>query len=316
MAKTALVTGGAGFIGSHLIRHLICDGWQVRVLDNFSSGSRQNLNELAGDIEVMVGDIRDRELCRKASSGMDSVFHLAAIASVVRSVEDPAFSHDVTLTGTLNMLLAARDSGVRRFVFSSSAAVYGDADIVPTSERQPIQPQSPYAIAKATGEMYCRTFHDLYGLQTVILRYFNVFGPRQSAQSGYAAVIPLFVSAVLSGTSPTIYGDGCQTRDFVYVENVVRANLLAVDAAEAPGETFNIAGGDSIALLDLLVILGRSAGRLITPTYAPGRTGEVRHSRADIARARLLLGYAPTISIAAGLMQTVEAARSEMVLSV
>lgn len=314
MGKLALVTGGAGFIGSHLVSHLLCNGWQVRVLDNFSSGMPQNLGSIADNIEVLVGDIRDWDVCRKACIGVNTIFHMAAIASVVRSIEDPALSHDVTLSGTLNMLLAARDSGVCRFVFSSSAAVYGNADTLPTSEDQPIQPQSPYAIDKAAGEMYCRAFHDLYGLETVILRYFNVFGPRQNVHSGYAAVIPLFVSAAISGKSLTVYGDGLQTRDFVYVENVVRANVLAAESSSAAGHVLNVGGGESISLLELLSIIERVTYRTISPTFAPSRPGEVRHSRAEISQARLRLGYSPLVSVAAGLARTIEAARAAELL--
>jgi nucleoside-diphosphate-sugar epimerase len=309
MAKQALVTGGAGFIGSHLVGRLLCEGWKVRVLDNFCSGSWDNLRPIQSDIEVIVGDIRDKEACRKACQDMDSVFHMAAIASVVRSIEDPILSHDVTLGGTLNLLLAARDQKVRRFVFSSSASVYGNAETIPTSENQPLDPQSPYASDKASGEFYCRNFWDLFGLETVILRYFNVFGPRQSANSGYAAVIPRFVHIATAGGTPTIYGDGLQTRDFVYVDNVVSANLQAGLVDGVAGQTFNIAGGQGTSLLELLTILSRLTGAQLKPEFLPARAGEVRHSRADISRARYMLGYAPADSLASGLKRTVEVTR-------
>ena len=224
MSKRALVSGGAGFIGSHLVSRLVHDGWRVRVLDNFNTGRPDNLQSVEDCIDVIADDIRDTRACGKACAGVDTVFHLAGLASVATSISDPLQSHEVTCGGTLNMLLAARDNGVRRFVFSSSASVYGNSDQLPTVETQPLLPQSPYASDKACSEFYCRNFHSLFGLETVILRYFNVFGPRQSAQSGYAAVIPLFVEAAITGKTPIIYGDGRQTRDFVCVDNVVAQN--------------------------------------------------------------------------------------------
>lgn len=315
MARQALVTGGAGFIGSHLVARLLCEGWNVRVLDNFSSGKWDNLHCQQSDVEVIVGDVRDQDACRRACTGCDSVFHLAAIASVASSVENPLLSHEVTLGGTLNVLLAARNAHVRRVVFSSSASVYGNAETVPTSEQQPLDPQSPYASAKATGEFYCRNFQTLYGLETVILRYFNVFGPRQSANSGYAAAIPCFVDAALQGRTPRVYGDGLQTRDFVYVENVASANLQAALSDGVAGQVFNIGSGVSVSLLALLADLGRLAGVDLTPEFCPARVGEVRHSRADIAHARHLMGYTPNISLTAGLKRTLEASRDGMGLS-
>ncbi len=303
MGKRALVTGGAGFIGSHLVGRLLCEGWQVHVLDNFSTGLWENLRFLEPEVSVVVGDVRDQASCRKACEGIDSVFHLAAIASVAASVEHPAVSNDVTLNGTVNMLCAAREAGVRRFVFSSSAAVYGNSETLPTKEGQRLDPQSPYASAKAAGEFYCRNFHTLYGMETVILRYFNVFGPRQNVQSGYAAVIPSFVEAVLQGRKPKIYGDGRQTRDFVYVDNVASANLQAALAEGVAGETFNIAGGEAISLVDLLSVLERLSAAPVTPHYLPARPGEVRHSCADITHARSCLGYEPNASIGSGLQR-------------
>ncbi len=308
MIQTALVTGGAGFIGGHLVERLLADGWRVRVLDNFSTGSEENLRSVAGDVELWRGDVRDLDACLSSCAGVDSVFHLAAIASVPQSVADPLTSHAVTLGGTLNLLSAARDQGVRRVVFSSSASVYGDAEEVPTREGQPLRPQSPYATAKAAGELYCRNFYELYGLETVTLRYFNVFGPRQSANSGYAAAIPKFVQAALSGGRPVVFGDGRQTRDFVHVSNVVEANVLAALRGEAPGGTFNVGCGRGITLLELLAELERLAGRSLSPQFAPGRPGEVRHSLADISRARAVLGYEPRIDLAAGLALTWRAA--------
>lgn len=307
MQRKALVTGGAGFIGSHLVERLLERGWEVRILDNFSSGSRERAAALRERAEVLDGDIRSERDCRKACEGVDTVFHMAAIASVASSVADPAYSHDVNVGGTLNMLMAARDLGVRRLVFSSSAAVYGNVEVAPTDEEQPIRPESPYASGKACGELYCRNFHSLYGLETVVLRYFNVFGPGQSAVSGYAAVIPAFVEAAARLEVPVIYGDGRQTRDFVYVSNVVDANVRAALAEGVAGETFNVAGGQAITLLDLLEELSVITRRHIRPEFRPGREGEVRHSRADIRRARERLGYSPSVALGEGLARTLAA---------
>lgn len=309
MAATALVTGGAGFIGSHLVALLLREGWRVRVLDSFSTGSPGNLITLSGPLDVVEGDIRDRSSCRLACAGVDSVFHLAAIASVTDSVADPARCHEVNLSGTLELLQAARDMGVRRFVFSSSASVYGNAEAVPTREDQPLAPLSPYASTKAAGEFYCRNFWHLFELETVILRYFNVFGPRQSANSGYAAAIPKFVQAAVTNGVPTVFGDGLQTRDFVYVEDVAAANLRAALAGGVAGQTFNIAGGNSISLLDLLGELRRVTGASLQPRFEAARGGDVRHSRADVSRARRVLGYEPAVSFSEGVGRTVEAAR-------
>jgi len=308
MGKMALVTGGAGFIGGHLTERLLAEGWQVRVLDNFSSGKLENLP--VGHLEVLEADIRDEDACRRACRGVDSVFHLAAIASVASSVADPVHSHEVNVNGTLTMLMAARDQNVRRFVLSSSASVYGDADQVPTPEDAPLRPQSPYATGKATGELYCRNFWELYGLETVVLRYFNVFGPRQSPVSGYAAVIPQFVSAAQRNQQPVVYGDGEQTRDFVYVGNVAAANVRAAMANGVAGMTFNVAGGEGISLLRLLEELRALSGSPLAPEFRATRAGEVRHSRADISRARQLLGFTPDVSLRAGLRRTLEPALS------
>jgi nucleoside-diphosphate-sugar epimerase len=310
MRKTALVTGGAGFIGGHLGERLLAEGWQVRVLDNFSSGLRENLAN--GDVELLEGDIRNPETCFRACRGVDSVFHLAAIASVASSVADPVHSHDVNVNGTLNMLMAARDQDVRRFVLSSSASVYGNAEQVPTPEDAPLMPPSPYATGKACGEMYCRNFWSLYGLETVVLRYFNVFGPRQNPVSGYAAVIPQFVGAALRGERPVVYGDGKQTRDFVYVGNVVAANIRAAMTEAVAGMTFNVAGGEGISLLRLLSELELLTGRPLNPEFRTARAGEVRHSRADVTSARHFLRFVPEVSFRDGLRNTVEAARGNL----
>jgi UDP-glucose 4-epimerase len=317
--RTALVTGGAGFIGSHVVEGLLAHGWQVRVLDNLSSGSRENLEAVSrrsqengcavANVQFVGGDIRDAAACRAACAGIDSVFHLAAIASVAQSVEEPDVTSGVNIGGTLNMLMAARDAGVRRFVFSSSASVYGNAEVSPTDEAQPIQPQSPYATEKACGELYCRNFWNLYRLETVILRYFNVFGPRQNVNSGYAAVIPNFIKAVMTGARPVVYGDGLQTRDFVYAENVAAANLRAALAPGVAGRTFNIGSGHGISLIELLTELECAAGTPLDPGFEAARPGEVRHSCADITLATTALGYCPAVPYGEGLRHTLEAAR-------
>jgi len=309
MAKTALVTGGAGFIGGHLTELLVRSGWTVRVMDNLHSGRIENLASVASEVEFSGEDIRDAEACRRACQGADVVFHLAALASVAGSVADPATSHAVNVGGTLNMLLAARDAGVRRFVFSSSAAVYGTTESIPTGEEEPLAPQSPYGTDKAAGEMYCRNFFEIYGLETVILRYFNVFGPRQNVNGGYAAVIPAFITTATRGERPVVFGDGRQTRDFVYVENVAAANLLAGTASAAAGGTFNIGSGCRSSLLSLIEVLSELTGRPLHPDFREERVGEVRHSVADIRRAAEVLGYVPRISLACGLERTLDAYR-------
>ena len=309
--RIALVTGGAGFIGSHLVERLLRDNWRVRVLDNFSTGTHANLEWARGEVELWEGDVRDAALCARAAVGAESVFHLAAIASVPSSVADPMTSHEVTLGGTLNVLMAARDGGARRVVFSSSASIYGDADQSPTPESAPLRPQSPYASAKAASELYCRNFHELYGLETVVLRYFNVFGPRQGLHSGYAAAIPKFIHAAVTGGTPIVYGDGLQTRDFVYVGNVAEANLRAAEAEGVAGMAFNIAGGGSVTILQVLAELGSLAGRPLVIEHRPGRAGEVRHSEADISLARRCLGFTPGLSLREGLALTLKAAQGE-----
>lgn len=307
MNRYALVTGGAGFIGGHLAAELVNRGWNVRILDNFSSGRWENLAPLAKQVEVVKGDVRSEADCREACRGVDTVFHMAAIASVAGSVADPVRSHEVNVGGTLQMLMAARDSQVRRFVFSSSASVYGNSEQVPTTESQVLSPESPYAAGKACGEFYCRNFWSLYGLETVVLRYFNVFGPRQSLVSGYAAVVPAWVEAALEDGRPVVFGDGLQTRDFVYVQNVVSANLQAALAPGASGGVFNVGCGEGISLLQLLAELSRISGAPLEPEFRVGREGEIRHSRSDISRARTVLGYTPEVGLAEGLERTFEA---------
>jgi UDP-glucose 4-epimerase len=310
MSRLALVTGGAGFIGSHLVAHLLQAGWRVRVLDNFTTGARAHLPPQA-HLEVCEGDVRVSADCLRATAGADTVFHLAALVSVVESVANPALSHEVNVTGTLNILLAARDQKVRRVVFSSSTAVYGDAATIPTEETQPFSPQSPYAAQKVCGELYGNLFHTLYGLEFVALRYFNVFWPRQSPHSDYAAVIPRFLWAAMRGQSPVVYGNGHQTRDFVSVENVVEANRLAATTEGVSGQAFNIASGRQTSLLELLAALELLAGRALTPRFEPPRAGEVRHSGASIAKAQQILGYHPVVSLEEGLRRAWDALRRE-----
>jgi nucleoside-diphosphate-sugar epimerase len=307
--RIALVTGGAGFIGSHVVECLLRDGWQVRVLDNFSTSTPENLESCMDQLTLVQGDVCDAEVCFSAAEGVDSIFHLAGIASVLESVANPLHSHRVNLTGTINLLQAARLQGVRRFVLSSSASVYGNAEAIPTREDQSIAPMSPYASAKAGSELYCRNFWDLFGLETVILRYFNVFGPRQHARSGYAAAIPKFVEAAIMGKSPIVFGDGHQTRDFIYVENVAAANVLAATSSQSAGGTFNVAAGEAISLLDLLQELENAVGTPLNPIFKEERAGDVRHSRADVALAQSVLGFKPHVSFSEGIRYTLQAAK-------
>ena len=304
--RRALVTGGAGFIGAHLAERLLADGWEVRVLDNFSTGRRRNLAESAGDIELIEGDVQSYERAHTAVRGAEVVFHQAALPSVPRSIQDPLTSNAVNVTGTLNVLLAARDSGVRRVVFASSSSVYGDSEALPRRESQAALPISPYAAAKFAAESYCRSFHAVYGLETVALRYFNVFGPRQDPLSQYSAVIPKFVTALLAGEPPTIHGDGTQTRDFTYVANVVDANLLAAErpASEVAGLAVNVACGERISLLDMFNQLRSLTGAEVEPLHAPARRGDVMHSVADISLARERLGFDPAVDFAEGLRRS------------
>jgi nucleoside-diphosphate-sugar epimerase len=302
---TSLVTGGAGFIGSNLVRALLARGDHVRVLDNLSTGRLANVDDLVDQIELFEADLRDVETIRTALRGVEAVFHQAALPSVARSVADPLSSHDVNASGTLSLLLAARDAGVRRFVFASSSSVYGDTPALPKSEDLPTSPLSPYAVSKLSAESYCRVFTRLYGLETVSLRYFNVFGPRQDPGSAYAAVIPLFIDAMLNGQRPRINGDGSQSRDFSYIDNVVQANLLAAERPQIGGEVFNVACGERATLLDLVAALNRILGTSIEPEFGPPRAGDVQHSQADISRARDRLGYVPLVRFEAGLERTV-----------
>ncbi|MBI5685902.1 MAG: SDR family oxidoreductase [Verrucomicrobia bacterium] len=302
-----LVTGGAGFIGGHLAERLVRDGKSVRILDNFSSGREANLRDWGDHAEIIRDDIRDRAAVARAMTGIRVVFHLAALPSVPKSVADPVTSHDINVNGTLNVLMAARDARVQRVVFTSSSAVYGDSPTLPKREDMTPTPISPYGLHKLIGEQYCALFTRAYGLQTVSLRYFNVYGPRQDPQSEYAAAIPKFITSLIAGRAPTVFGDGEQTRDFTYVANVVDGNLAAADAApEAVGQVFNIAGGRRISVNELIATLNSILGTAIAPAYAPPRPGDVLHSLADITKAHRLLDGTPRVELAEGLRRTVE----------
>jgi UDP-glucose 4-epimerase len=296
-----LVTGGCGFIGSHIAEALVRQGHEVRVLDNLSTGHLHNIAAFRDRVDFVEGDLRDRDAVRRATAGIGIIFHEAALVSVPASVERPDENHAINLTGTLNLLDAARSSGAKRIVFASTAAVYGNAPKLPKSEGDALQPETPYAIAKLAGEHYLRIFAHLYGLEAVSLRYFNVYGPRQDPRSPYSGVISRFVDALSRGASPTIYGDGRQTRDFVYVADVVQANLRAALIPSARGEAFNIATGQGASLLQLLSTMGAVSGRSLAPRHEPARAGDILHSVAAIAHARESLGYAPRYSLTEGL---------------
>jgi len=295
-----LVTGGAGFIGSHLVEHLVAQaGSEVRVLDNFATGKRENLVPWLDRIELVEGSVVDLDLCRRACDGVDFVLHQAAVPSVPRSVAEPMVTHEANVTGTLTMLVAARDAGVRRFVYASSSSVYGDG-ATPA-------PLSPYAVAKLAGEQYCGVFTSVFALDTISLRYFNVFGPRQDPESPYAAAVPKFIAAALEGESPVIFGDGRQTRDFTYVADVVHANMLACRAPkEAAGAVVNVAGGAGMSVNEVWDVIRTRLGATVAARQLPPRAGEVRHSAASLERARAVLGYEPTVGARAGLRLTCE----------
>jgi UDP-glucose 4-epimerase len=303
-----LVTGGAGFIGSNLTEALLKQGHWVWVLDNFSTGKRENLvfDKEYPSLEIIDGDIRDLAICRKVMKDIEVVFHQAALPSVQRSVEDPLISNSVNVEGTLNILLSSRDTGVKRLIYASSSSIYGDTPTLPKQEEMPPNPLSPYALQKYIGEHYCRLFFQLYGLETVSLRYFNVFGPKQDPNSIYSAVIPRFIDALLEGHPPIVFGDGEQSRDFTYIDNVIQANLLAMHVDRLNGEPINIACGKRTSLNQLLAILYDIFGTKVSPIYQEPRKGDVRHSLADIRKGKQILNYEPNVGIEAGLKKTVE----------
>jgi UDP-glucose 4-epimerase len=307
MAKV-LVTGGAGFIGSNLTEALLQRGHFVRILDDFSTGKMENLifDKKHASLEITKGDICEPSTCRKAMNNMEFVFHQAALPSVQRSVEDPKTSNAVNVGGTLNILLAAREEGVKRLIYASSSSVYGDTPSLPKHEGVPSDPLSPYALQKYVGEQYCRLFYQLYGLETISLRYFNIFGPKQDPNSVYSAVIPKFIDALLQGRPPIIFGDGEQSRDFTYIENVVQANLLAMSVEHLHGEAINIACGERTSLNQLLNALKRILGSTLFPVYQDPRQGDVRHSLADIHKGKEILNYKPTVAVEKGLEKTVD----------
>jgi len=305
-----LVTGGAGFIGSHQAEELVRRGHTVRVADNLATGHRHNLAHLP-KVEFLEGDVADMAFAARAVAGMDYVLHQAAIPSVPKSVKDPATSNRANIDGTLNILLAARDAGVKRLVFAGSSSEYGDSETLPKREDMPSNPLSPYALQKVAGTEYCRMFTRLYGFETVVIRYFNVFGPRQDPGSPYSGVISLFATALIEGRQPVIYGDGEQTRDFTYVANVVDGVLRACEAPKAPGEAINVACGTRISLNQLLRTMNKIVGTDIQAIYKEPRAGDVRDSQADITKARTLLGYTPLVGLEEGLRHTLEWCRTQ-----
>jgi len=306
VGRRVLVTGGAGFIGSHLVRALLERGDEVRVLDNFSTGNRANLEGLERDVEVIEGELRSYERVHNAVRGCELVFHQGALPSVPRSVQDPLTTAAVNVEGTLNVLLAARDEGVRRVVFASSSSVYGNQDALPLSEQARPDPISPYGVAKLAAERFCVSFSRVYPLETIVLRYFNVFGPRQDPRSEYAAVVPRFIVEVAAGRPLPVYGDGEQRRDFTYVANVVEANLLAADAPDGNGAVVNVATGQAVSVNELADAIGRVLGRAVERRYLPPRPGDVRASWANVSAARALLGWKPRVGLEDGLRLTAE----------
>lgn len=305
-----LVTGAAGFIGSHLVEALLARGESVRVADDFSTGRRENLPD-ASRLEVVEGDLADAEVARRAVRGIDYVLHQAAVPSVPRSVEDPVGSHRANVDATLQVLVAARDAGVRRLVFAGSSSAYGDSQVLPKREDMRPAPKSPYALQKLVAEQYCQLFTSLYGFETVVTRYFNVFGPRQAPGSPYSGVIARFTDALLDGAAPTVHGDGGQTRDFTYVGDVVTGVLRCCDAPNVAGEVINVAGGGRISLLEVIRALQAITGRDLEPTFDEPRAGDIRDSQADIFKARKLLGFEPAVPFHDGLRRTVDWYRAQ-----
>jgi nucleoside-diphosphate-sugar epimerase len=301
-----LVTGGAGFIGSNLAEELIRQGADVRIIDDLSTGFRENLDEIEGSFDFVEGGLNDSELLRDILQGVEVVFHQAALPSVPRSVADPVETHEACVNGTFNLLLSARESGVRRVVYAASSSAYGDQPTLPKVETMRPEPMSPYAAAKLMGEYYCRVFTEVYGLDTISLRYFNVFGPRQNPSSHYSGVISRFIDAVMKDETPIIYGDGEQTRDFTYVANVVDANIRAATCEKGFGEVINVANGERVSLIELLKVLGRVVGKPdVAAGFQPERKGDVRHSQADNRKAKDLIGYQKLVGLEEGLERTI-----------
>ncbi len=304
--SNVLVTGGAGFIGSHLASRLAELGHRVRVLDNFATGRRENLAPLAGRVELIEGDLRRLEDCLRGCDGIEFVFHQAALPSVPVSIERPQDSHDSNINGTFNLLMAARQQPCRRVIYAGSSSAYGDSPESPKHEELTPSPKSPYAVQKLTGELYCRAFSECWGLQTLTIRYFNVFGARQDPRSQYAAAIPAFVTAILKGEPPTVFGDGEQTRDFTHIDNVVHGNVLAMQVARTHGEIVNVACGGSVSINHVIGRINELLAKNVRPIYAPARAGDVRDSEADIRKARSLLGYQPIVSFDEGLKRAID----------
>ncbi|MCH8054000.1 MAG: SDR family oxidoreductase [Planctomycetes bacterium] len=301
-----LVTGGAGFIGSHIVRRLIADGHRVRVLDNLSTGNMDKLADVIDRVEFIEGDLRQEADCRAACAGVEMVFHEAALPSVPRSVEDPQTFHANNIDGTFQLFLAAKEAGCRRIIYAASSSAYGDQPTQPKRETMLPAPLSPYALNKLVGEYYARVFYESYGLETISLRYFNVFGPHQDPESQYAAAIPAFVSAILKGEQPLIYGDGEQTRDFTHIDNVVEANMLAAVAKTTRGQVINVACGQSVTINQVITTINKLLGTDLKPRYAPPRAGDVMHSLADITLAREVIGYEPHLMFEDGLARAIE----------
>lgn len=309
-----LITGGAGFIGSNIAEELLNRGHQVRVLDNFSTGRRENLSEFIDSIELIEGDLRNYHNVREAVDEMDFVLHQGALPSVPRSVSDPISTNEVNVTGTLNVLYAARDAGIKRVVMASSSSVYGDSPTLPKHEGMPLQPLSPYAVSKLAGEKYCQVFANIYGLHTVALRYFNVFGPRQNPDSQYSAVIPKFIKSILQDESPVIYGDGEQSRDFTYITNTIEANILATEVDCPPGVVMNCAVHERTNLNELVEMINRILGKNIEAIRVEPRPGDIKHSFADIDRLKKTLGYQPKVLFEEGLRKTIDWYQKQYVL--
>ena len=306
MAAKYLVTGGAGFIGSNIVEGLLKNRESVRIIDNLSTGNIHNLDNFRSEIEFIEGDIQDLSTIQKAMNGIEFVFHQAALPSVPRSIENPVASNDSNISGTLNVLLAARDNNVKRVIYAGSSSAYGDTLTLPKQEDMTPHPLSPYALTKLTGEYYCKIFSSVYGLETLTIRYFNVFGPRQNPESQYAAVIPKFIESLLKDQPPTIYGDGEQSRDFTYIENVVSANILASKAKKTSGEIVNVATSIRTTINQLFYTLKDLLEKDINPIYGEAQKGDVKHSLADITRARKILGYKPVVNLEAGLKRTID----------